>query len=100
MQIGFLVINLKYAESIFELADASLVRGHSIRIFMTDEGVKLIENKKMHNYAPMQKTHISFCSHSAKNHNINTSMLPEGISPSTQYQNALMHNECDRVLVF
>ncbi|MDX9714681.1 MAG: hypothetical protein RBT37_04545 [Dissulfurispiraceae bacterium] len=100
MQIGFLIINPEFVDSIFELLEASLKRGHSIRVFMTDAGVKLLENKLMLIHASSLKIQINFCSHSAKKHHVDTSILPKEMVPSTQYQNALMHNECDRVLIF
>ncbi|MCE5312019.1 MAG: DsrE family protein [Nitrospiraceae bacterium] len=100
MDIGFLITRSEFSSNIFALADAALKKGHSIRLFMTDEGVKLLENKKLLDYAGREKVEVSFCNYSSQNHKVDESSLPSSIISATQYQNSLMHNECDRVLVF
>lgn len=100
MDIGFLITNSEYGSAIFELADAALKRGHSIRLFMTDEGVNLLPNKRLHEFIGKDRVEISFCNYSSQNHKVDESALPSGMTSATQYQNSLMHNECDRVLVF
>ena len=44
MQIGMLVTEATYADTIIAVTKAALQKGHSVRLFMTDEGVNLAKN--------------------------------------------------------
>ncbi len=98
MQIGFLITRDTYADKIAALAKAALAKGHTVSIFMTDDGVRLIGNSEISGLK--DKVDMSLCDFSARNRDLTEKDIPEGVTAGTQYQNSLMHNECDRVLIF
>ena len=100
MQIGILVTQAAYAGNIVDITKAALKRGHSVRIFMTDDGVLLIRNSGVAGLRKLENVEMSLCDYSAQGRNLADSDIPEGVTKGTQYQNSLMHNECDKVLVF
>lgn len=100
MNLGILITQSDYADMIIEITKAAVKRGYSISIFMTDNGVKLIKNPEVANLRRLENVGMSLCDFSAKNRGIDEEDIPEGITAGTQYQNSLIHNECDKVLIF
>jgi predicted peroxiredoxin len=99
MKIGFLITRDVYADKIVAIAGAAAKRGHTVTVFMTDDGVKLLKDERI---AGLRNTvaEMSICDFSARSRNITEKDIPAGVTAGTQYQNSLMHNECDRVLIF
>ncbi len=100
MQIGMLITEATHADKIVAISKAALKKGHSVRLFMTDEGVNLAKNSEVMDLRNLENVEVSLCDFSAKKRNIGDSDVPEGVTKGTQYQNSLMHNECDKILVF
>ncbi len=100
MKIGILVTQTAHANKIVELSKAALGRGHTLSIFMTDDGVYLVTNSEIAGLRNLEGVEMSLCDFSANGRHIVDSLIPEGVTKGTQYQNSLMHSECDRVLVF
>jgi predicted peroxiredoxin len=98
MNIGFLITRDAYADKIAAIAKAAIGRGHTVSIFMTDDGVKLIRDSAFTGLR--DKVDMSLCDFSARNRELTEKDIPEGVTAGTQYQNSLMHNECDKVLIF
>jgi len=100
MRLGFLVTQTIHANKIIDMAKAALRRGHSLSIFMTDDGVSLVRNSGVTDLRKLENVEMSLCDHSAHARHIVDQDIPEGIIKGTQYQNSLMHNEADKVLIF
>ena len=97
MNIGFLITRDAYADKIAAIAKAAIGRGHTVSIFMTDDGVRLLKDSSIAGLKDAGAD-VSLCDFSARNREITE--IPEGITAGTQYQNSLIHNECDKVLIF
>ncbi|MDA8089796.1 MAG: DsrE family protein [Nitrospiraceae bacterium] len=100
MKIGILVTQTPYANKIIEITKEAVKRGHIVSIFMTDDGIYLIKNGAVADLRKLDNVDMSLCNYSAKGRNLDESEIPEGVINGTQYQNALIHNECDKVLIF
>ena len=100
MQLGMLITEVTYADTIVAVTKAALRRGYSVRLFMTDDGVHLVKNAGVMELRKLENVEVSLCDYSANKRNLGDSDIPEGVIKGTQYQNSLMHNECDTVLAF
>ncbi len=100
MKIGMLVTRRDYADKIVETAKAALSKGHSLVIFMTDDGVYHVRNGAVTELRHRENVEISLCDYSAGGRAISDAEIPAGVIKGTQYQNSVMHNECDKVLIF
>ncbi len=100
MKIGFLITRQDNAEKIVETAKAAQAKGHSLVIFMTDDGVYHVRNSAVTDLRNLENVEMSLCDYSANGRKIAESEIPSGVIKGTQYQNSVMHNECDRVLIF
>lgn len=100
MRLGMLITEATYANTIVAITKAALQRGHSVRLFMMEDGVRLVKNSGVMALKKLENVEVSLCDHSANSRNLCDSDIPEGVIKGTQYQNSLMHNECDKILVF
>ncbi|MDA8085336.1 MAG: DsrE family protein [Nitrospiraceae bacterium] len=100
MNLGIVVTQTANARKIIEITEAAVKRGHSVSIFMTDDGVYLVTNGGIAALRKLEGVEMSLCNYSAGGRNVPDSLIPEGVINGTQYQNSLIHNECDKVMIF
>ncbi|GBE02036.1 hypothetical protein BMS3Abin08_01474 [bacterium BMS3Abin08] len=99
MKLGILVNTDKQLEDIIGFTKAALSKGHEVIIFAMDEGTKLLENPSCIELHNLQGVTMSFCDHSAKGLGVKTEGLPEGIVCGSQYNNAAMSHDADKMIV-
>jgi len=98
MHFGLVVTTEEFGQHVSGLLSAAVNRGWTCRCFLTDRGVRLL------NYAPFMaltyagQIKVNVCEHSWEV--FGTGPHPEKIQMSSQYQNAELVHECDKVLVF
>ncbi len=74
-----------------------MARGWACRCFLTDSGVRLAAPPALHALAKSGAIRLDVCEHSW--HHYEPGPAPEGASLCTQFQNAQLAGECDRVIV-
>ncbi len=99
MKLGMLVNTNKHLEDVIGLTKSALAKGHEVIIFTMDEGTKLLENPSYADLCKMQGVTMSFCDHAAKKLGAKTEGVPSEIVCGSQYNNAAMDHESDRVIV-
>ncbi|GMR19416.1 MAG: hypothetical protein BMS9Abin36_0011 [Gammaproteobacteria bacterium] len=99
MKLGILVNTDKHLEHILGLTRAAVAKDHEVIMFVMDEGTRLLENDSITALAKLPAVAISLCEHSAKNYGINTKDLSKDISSASQFNNAMMNHDADRVIV-
>jgi predicted peroxiredoxin len=99
MKLGIFVNTNKHPEHVIGLAKAALAKGHEVTVFNMDDGTKLLGTPEFSELCKTGGVTMSFCDHSAKGMNIATEGLPEEMVCGSQYNNARMINESDRVIV-
>ncbi len=99
MKLGILVNTDKHLEHILGITKAAIANGHEVIMFVMDEGTRLLENDSIAALAKLPVVSISLCEHSAKNYGINTNDLSKDISSASQFNNAMMNHDADRVIV-
>jgi len=99
MKLGILVNTDKHLEHILGLTKASIAKNHETSIFVMDEGTRLLENDLFVALAKPPSVSITLCEHSAKSYGINTEDLSKDIICASQFNNAMMNHNADRVIV-
>lgn len=92
--LGILVNSDKYQEDIVGLVQAAKKAGHDVKIFMMDDGTLLAE--------PVcgdvgTDAEVAYCDHSAEPRGVKD---VAGATAGSQYQNAVMMHDSDKVVVF
>ncbi len=99
MKIGILVNTDKHLDDIIGLTNAALSKGHEVIFFSIDEGVKLVGNPRYAELCNLSGVTMSFCDHDAGRFGLDKSGVPEKIVCGSQYNNAVMLHDADRVII-
>ncbi|MEE8392820.1 MAG: DsrE family protein [Rhodospirillales bacterium] len=99
MKLGILVNTDKHLGHILGLAAAATAKGHEVIIFAMDQGVRLLENGSFTELAGRPGVSVSICDHSAKTHGIATEGISDAVAISGQFENAMMANKADKLIV-
>jgi predicted peroxiredoxin len=99
MRLGILVTTDRHLKQIRGLTQAAVGMGHAVAIFATDAGTKLLADRQFSALGALPGVTISYCEHSAQRHGGRPADLPEAIASGSQYENAIMVSESDKVIV-
>lgn len=99
MKLGIFVNTNRHLAHVLGIAKAAVSKGHEVVIFNMDDGTKLLGEPSYNELCRTKGVSMSFCDHSAKGMNVSTEGLPAEIVCGSQYNNAVMVNEADRIIV-
>ncbi len=103
MILGVVVTDYKYAKNACKVMREALNRKWSVKVFLTDDGVHMIEDDEFLEMAKNEEAHSAFvCEHSVERFckNVDLTKLEEFMVIGGQYQNAELVHNSERVLVF
>ena len=99
MKLGILVNTDRHAKDLVGLAKAALSKGHEVIIFVMDSGVKLLLSLDVKDLCNNPGISISFCDYTTEKNGISKEEFCEKMICGSQYNNATMNSEADRVIV-
>ena len=99
MKLGILITTDKQLDAILGITKAALAKGHTVALFNMDEGTRLLGNPSFSGLCKTEGVSMSFCDHSAKHINVATEGIPGEIVCGSQFDNANMNHESDKVIV-
>jgi predicted peroxiredoxin len=99
MKLGIFINTDRHLADIIGITKAAVSKGHEVIIFNMDTGTKLLGNPVFTELCRTKGVSMSFCDHSAKGLGVATEGIPQEIVCGSQYNNALMVNGADRVIV-
>ena len=99
MKLGILVNTDKHLEDVVGITKAALGKGHEVVIFNMDDGTKLVSTPAFAELCKTKGVSMSFCDHSAKHLGAQTEGLPPEIVCGSQYNNAVMNHDTDKVII-
>lgn len=101
MKLGVVVINDKFADQAVAVLQAAVRRGWEIRCFLTDTGVRLLNNKAFTDMALTGAVNTSLCELSVERYEgIDLAAVADKVVVGGQYQDAELVKNSDQVLVF
>jgi predicted peroxiredoxin len=99
MTLGILVITEKYRDKLLETAQAAALRGHKVILFFMDEGCNLLRDGEICSLTGLEGISAAVCDYNRKMAGIADEDIPYGVTCGSQYDNAIMNREADRVIV-
>ena len=99
MKLGIFVNTNKTLDAVVGITKAALKKGHTVVLFNMDDGTKVLGSPAFTELCKMQGVTASFCDHSAKHMGVATEGLPKELVCGSQYNNAAMLNDADRMIV-
>jgi hypothetical protein len=95
MLLGLLITTRRYKEHIVAILREARKEGHDLRVFMMDEGCLLLREEDF--LQALQGLDVAVCDLNRRALGIEP---PQGVRLGSQYDNARMAHECERLLVF
>ena len=99
MKLGILINTARHAKEIIGLTRAAASKGYEVILFMMDEGVRLLRNVSITNLHKIPGVSLGFCQYSTDVIGVSTKGLAKEVVAGSQYDNAVMTREADRVIV-
>ena len=99
MKLGIFVNTNRHLNHVVGIVKAALAKGHEVLMFNMDDGTKLLGTPEFAGLCKTKGVTMSFCDHSAKGMNVTTEGLPAEIVCGSQYNNAVMNHDADRLIV-
>lgn len=98
MKLGILVTTDRHKADVVGLAKAAVAKGHEVIVFNMDAGTKLLGDDDFRQLCKTQGVSMSFCDHSATHENVSKEGIPEQIVCGSQFNNANMMHDADKVI--
>lgn len=99
MKLGILVNTDKHLPEIIGLARAAVSKGHEVALFAMDEGTRVLESSACAELWTLPGVSMSVCELSATKCGVEAKGLHKKVVWGSQYHNAVMVHDADRVIV-
>lgn len=98
MKLGIIITTDRHLDHLIGIAQAANTKGHEVSIFAMDTGTRLLNNPKFRELCRLENIVMSVCQHSASEQGVNTDGVSKEIVLGSQFNNAMMNNESDKVI--
>ncbi|MBI4822853.1 MAG: DsrE family protein [Nitrospirae bacterium] len=100
MRLGILITTNRHLAYVLGLTNAAISKGHEVNIFNMDEGVKLLGEPSFRQLCGTKGVTMAYCDHSTEMLHVPDVKegLPKDIICGSQFNNATMFHEADRVI--
>lgn len=99
MKLGILVNTDRHAEDLIGIATAAVVKGHQVIVFFMNGGARLLENSSVNKLVELKGVSMSYCDYTTQQLEISKEGIHDHVDCGSQYNNATMQHEADRVIV-
>jgi predicted peroxiredoxin len=99
MKLGILVNTNKNLDGILGITKAAVAKGHTVNIFIMDDGTRLLSDDSFTALCKTEGVKMSYCDHSAAGLGTKPDGLAEEIICGSQFDNATMNHDSDKVIV-
>lgn len=99
MKLGIHVSSDKHLEHILGIVKAAVSKGHEVTMFTMTDGERLLENPAFTDLCKVKGVSMAYCDHNAGHMGINKSVIPQEIVCGSQFNNATMVHDVDKVIV-
>jgi len=99
MKLGILINTNKHLAHLVGITKSASKKGHEVIIFAMDKGTEIVASPDFRALCKLENVTMSLCRHSAEEHHVNTDDIPKEIVCGSQFNNAMMNNEADKVIV-
>ncbi len=99
MKLGILVNTDRHAENLIGIANAAVAKGHQVVVFFMNGGARLLENAAVNNLAELKGVGMAYCDYTTQQLEMSKENIHELVDTGSQYDNATMQHEADRVIV-
>ncbi len=98
MKLGILVNSDKHLDDVVGIVNSAASKGHEVSLFTMEKGINLFAHDAYKGLCSVQGVSMSYCDHSAKMEGLDKDGMPEAIVCGSQFDNANMMHDVDKVI--
>ena len=98
MKLGIIITTDRHLDHIIGITQAANAKGHEVSIFAMDSGTRLLGKTEFTQLCTAKNVVMSLCQHSASEQGVNTDGVSKEIVLGSQFNNAMMNTESDKVI--
>ncbi len=98
MKLAILVNSDKHLDDIVGIVNSAVSKGHEVNLFTMDKGIGLLAQDAYRNLCSVEGVSMSYCDHSSQQEGLNKDGMPEAITCGSQFDNANMMHDADKVI--
>jgi predicted peroxiredoxin len=99
MKLGIMVTTDRHLRQIRGITQAALAKGHTVVLFATDEGAKLVARRDFFSLSSLPGVAMSYCESSLHALGGRPANVPAAAASGSQFDNATMVAASDKVIV-
>jgi metal-dependent hydrolase (beta-lactamase superfamily II) len=99
VKLGIIVTSDRHLDHIIGLTKAANAKGHGVSIFAMDTGTRLLGRTEFTQLCSEDNVMMSLCQHSAVEQGVDVTGVSKEIVLGSQFNNAMMNSESDRVII-
>lgn len=99
MKLGIFVNTNRNLDAVRGITHAAMQKGHEVVLFVIDDGTRFLSIPAFTELAKIKGVQMAFCDHSALHLGTKPATVPEGIACGSQFDNAQMNHNADKVIV-
>jgi len=89
----------EHLDHVVGLVKAAVNKAINVTLFCMDRGTLLMEDPKVKQLCKLDDVEISLCRHSAEGLGVDTQNITKDIVCGSQFNNAIMNHEADKIIV-
>ena len=98
MKLGIIITTDHHLDHLVGITRAASAKGHDVSIFAMDSGTRLLGYPEFTQLCTADNVVMSLCQHSASERGVNMEGVSKEIVLGSQFNNAMMNNEADKVI--
>ena len=98
MKLGIIITTDRHLDDVIGITRAANAKGHEVSIFAMDAGTRLLGKTEFTQLCAVENVVMSLCQHSASDQGVVTEGVSKEIVLGSQFNNAMMNNEADKVI--
>lgn len=98
MKLGIIITTDRHLDHVVGITQAASAKGHEVSIFAMDAGTRLLGFTEFTQLCTADNVVMSLCQHSASEQGVDTEGVSKEIVLGSQFNNAMMNNEADKVI--
>jgi sulfur relay (sulfurtransferase) complex TusBCD TusD component (DsrE family) len=98
VKLGIIITTDRHLDHVIGITQTANAKGHEVSIFAMDSGTCLLGYPEFTQLCTAENVVISLCQHSASEHGVDTEGVSKEIVLGSQFNNAMMNNEADKVI--
>ena len=98
MKLGILVNTERHLDMLLSISRAALEKGHEVSVFVMDKATCMLVDDSLKELAALDGLNVTCCDYNAMMNDVPRDVIADTITSGSQYDNAIMTRNSDRII--